>query len=425
MASIWKERSDLASHWYKTGCAPAVDQALATLVGERISLARNVELGRLLRAQPWGRMTTGNPILDEIYDTWNGPEAIKRLIENGGANLSQAAQRAVRMAQPLFAAQQHVSARAPAIKSVESNGMTAQPNGYETADGKTEVPSLAGVLPDPNFARTEAKNDQRNMPHACSNSQDQPALNQETIVSLFPGQKYPKHMYHASKPAVVVNSEREQAELGPDWSETYVHQAYPKCKYHWSGKTFTVKSADEEAALGGGWADTPAAFQPYQGPRKPKTQQHDPTKWVNKWAVSGLTEDVRRKIKAQLLRADAAFWRSPDTPSAFLDPMRQAFIGIAEMLSKEGILTERLLQNELPALVWDSAIAAGWYRTASEMRENIFPERLGNYWVWRDNGTDWNFMNENDFVYIVGYSTPKSRSGWRGYWRTPRKIICS
>ena len=38
-------------------------------------------------------------------------------------------------------------------------------------------------------------------------TEHQPALNQEDIVSLFPGQEYPKHMYHASKPARIVNSD--------------------------------------------------------------------------------------------------------------------------------------------------------------------------------------------------------------------------
>src|ERR1039458_6084949 len=41
------------------------------------------------------------------------------------------------------------------------------------------------------------------------------------------------------------------------------------------------------------------------------------------------------------------------------------------------------------SLVWDSAIAAGWWRCASETPQNIFPERVGHYWVWRDDRTDW------------------------------------
>ena len=33
-------------------------------------------------------------------------------------------------------------------------------------------------------------------------------------------------------------------------------------------------------------------------------------------------------------------------------------------------------------------IAAGWWRCASETPQDIFPERVGHYWVWRDERTD-------------------------------------
>jgi hypothetical protein len=72
--------------------------------------------------------------------------------------------------------------------------------------------------------------------------------------------------------------------------------------------------------------------------------------------------------------------------------MRIAFKGIAQVLFDAGILTEQLLQNETVQLVWDSAIAGGWWRFASETRENIFPERVGHYWAWRDESRDWQVL---------------------------------
>jgi hypothetical protein len=63
--------------------------------------------------------------------------------------------------------------------------------------------------------------------------------------------------------------------------------------------------------------------------------------------------------------------------------MRRAFDGVGQVFFDARILTEQLLQGEIPDLVWDSAIAGGWYRFALESRERIFPERLGNYHVWR------------------------------------------
>ncbi len=92
----------------------------------------------------------------------------------------------------------------------------------------------------------------------------------------------------------------------------------------------------------------------------------DPVKWVEHWPVSDLSNKDRDKIKAQLLKADSEFWKSPDADSTDSAAMKLAFDGIAKVLFEAGILTEHLLHNEIPALVWDSAIAGGWYRFASD-----------------------------------------------------------
>jgi len=110
---------------------------------------------------------------------------------------------------------------------------------------------------------------------------------------------------------------------------TYIHQEYPKCKYSWAGKTVIVHNLEQEAALGGGWADTPAAFTPYRGPRPGRADRDDPLQWVDQWPVAQLSAVDRRRLKAQLLKADAAFWKAPDVPSAEVDTMRLAFVGIA------------------------------------------------------------------------------------------------
>lgn len=136
-------------------------------------------------------------------------------------------------------------------------------------------------------------------------------------------------------------------------------------------------------------ANTPAAFDPYKGARAARAEQPNPAKWVDEWPVPGLCSEHRDKIKAALWRADAAFAKSPGAAGACPDSMRYAFVGIAQLLFDAGILTEQLLQKDIPLLVWDSAIAAGWWRFASETRQDIFPEELGHYWVWRDDGEDW------------------------------------
>jgi hypothetical protein len=168
-----------------------------------------------------------------------------------------------------------------------------------------------------------------------------------------------------------------------------ISREYPKWKYHWTGKGVTVKNSEEERALGGGWANTPAAFDAYKGARSGRTEQQNPVKWVDQWPMPGLCAEHRNKIKAALFRADAVFTRSPDTDSAERVAMRHAFEGIAKVLFDAGILTDQLLNNDMAELVWDSAIAAGWWRFASETRQDIFAEQLGHYWVWRDEREDW------------------------------------
>jgi hypothetical protein len=170
---------------------------------------------------------------------------------------------------------------------------------------------------------------------------------------------------------------------------TLVPEPYPKVKYYWGGKMIKVANAEEDAALEKGWANTPAAFAPYEGPRPPEAENQDPARWIDEWAVVGLSGTHRNRIKAHLMRVDASFWRSPDAASADMDAMRQAFAGIVKILAEAGILTEELLINEIPELVWDSAIAEGWYRCAAAEPQDIFPEQMGHYWVWRDAERDW------------------------------------
>lgn len=147
---------------------------------------------------------------------------------------------------------------------------------------------------------------------------------------------FPKFMHHATKPPVRVHSVQQQLELGAEWSERYIHQAYPKWKYHWNKPAQIVSNSDEEARLGGGWADTPAAFEPYRDPTRARPKQPDLFRWVADWVVPGLSPRDREKIKAQLLKADAAFWKAPDGPSSAADSMKFAFNGIAKVLFDSG-----------------------------------------------------------------------------------------
>ncbi len=237
----------------------------------------------------------------------------------------------------------------------------------------------------------------RGEPSDRSKAIKQPRVNSVVVTkltpsdpaALSPGQEFPRYMYHTSEEPRIVYSAVEEAKLGSQWSRTYIHQAYPSVRYHWVKQPVPVNNAAEEKALGGGWAGTPAVFQPYKGPRPARTDEQDPCKWLDAWTLPGLSSQHRSKIKSQLLRADAAFDRSLDPDQGAIDAMKLAFDGVAGVLFEAGILSEGVLHKYIPELIWDSAIAGGWWRLASESREDIFPEQLGRYWVWRDDSRNW------------------------------------
>lgn len=203
--------------------------------------------------------------------------------------------------------------------------------------------------------------------------------------------KYPKQMYHPSKEPIAVQSMGEQSKLGPDWSEKYIHRKYPKWMCHWSKKSVIVNSAAEEAALGPGWGDH-EDFEPYRQTRR-RPEHADVLKWVDEWTVPGLSTDGRNRIKAALLRADADFWRSTEVLGTYGTFMREAFGRIATILLDLRILTEQQLRKEIPELVWDSAISAGWFQRASTVRSNILPYQAGHYFCWYDDTEDWTLFH--------------------------------
>jgi hypothetical protein len=92
-------------------------------------------------------------------------------------------------------------------------------------------------------------------------------------------------------------------------------------------------------------------------------QQSDAPRWltamVDEVSFPDLPPDVRTKIKAQLLKAAAGCWKSSQL-SASPECMRQAFHAIAQVLFDAQILKADLL-SEISLLVWESAVAGGWF----------------------------------------------------------------
>jgi hypothetical protein len=168
-----------------------------------------------------------------------------------------------------------------------------------------------------------------------------------------------------------------------------IPKPYPRWKYHWSRDAKIVNSLNEETALGGGWADTPGPFEPYRDPNKVRLKEPNPLKWVDGWLPDVLSAEHRKEIAACLWSADSIFWKKANYPTSTAESMCEAFARIAHVLFGAGLLTESRLKEDIPALVWDSAIAGGWWHLASDLPQSIFPYPVGHYWIWRDESRDW------------------------------------
>jgi hypothetical protein len=92
----------------------------------------------------------------------------------------------------------------------------------------------------------------------------------------------------------------------------------------------------------------------------------------------------RTRIKVVLLQAHAAFHRGDfQDPYKFIQPMQQAFDGIASVLFDAKLLTLKFMEDELRLLVSESAVAGGWlYFAGDEPLTEIFPGYIGHASTW-------------------------------------------
>jgi hypothetical protein len=193
-------------------------------------------------------------------------------------------------------------------------------------------------------------------------------------IETFLDAHHPKFMYHATKPPVQVFSRSEIEELGPDWSETYAYQEYPKCKYHRTGKTLTVKDADEEAALGEGWGDS--SVGPFG------LTDADPLRWFDEWELESLPPEARDRIREGLanVHADVIDSVADHDSSARRTSMRKAFELFTLEYLNAALLTEWVMSQSIPRMVYDAAVSAGW-QTGALQKNRRCTIQFGHYWV--------------------------------------------
>jgi hypothetical protein len=189
--------------------------------------------------------------------------------------------------------------------------------------------------------------------------------------------EYPLWMYHAIKPPVQVLNGAQEKALGHDWSREYIHQEYPKWKYHRTGKSLVVKDAEEEAALGEGWGDSPAGPFGLQGA--------DPLRRFDSWDLEGLSPEARGRIRRGVGDAHADVIESgPDHDSRVRQAsMRKVFGLFAEEYLNTGLLTESIIAEAIPQMVYDVAVSGGW-QTGTLKANGTCTLEFGHYWVPND-----------------------------------------
>jgi hypothetical protein len=151
-------------------------------------------------------------------------------------------------------------------------------------------------------------------------------------------------------------------------------QIYPKCKYHRTGRVTTVTDADKEAALGEGWSDSPGGSVVWQGA--------DPCGCFDGWDLGCLSSETQGRIRACLANAHADVIESgPDLDSSVRRAsMRKVFDGFAEEYLKAGLLTESMLGEAIPRMVYEAAVSGSW-QTGSLSKNSGCTLQYGRYWV--------------------------------------------
>jgi len=154
-----------------------------------------------------------------------------------------------------------------------------------------------------------------------------------------------------------------------------IDRAYPKCKYHRTGKTTIVKDVDAEAALGEGWGDSPGGPSGLQ-------DDADPFQRFDTWGLECLRSDARGRIRTGMANAHAGVIESgPDPDSRVRQAsMRKVFGIFAEEYLRAGLLTESMMDDSIPRMVYDAAVSGGW-QTGSLARNGGCTLQFGHYWV--------------------------------------------
>ena len=223
VALVWTSHSEGASIWYQIGCAPAVERAISAVAREELTRVRMVELQRIARTRPPVRSQTNNPILDEVYAHGSDPESIRKLIENGGRNLSPGAQRVVRLVREKLAI-------------VSSGSATASAGSNETASGGKEEPTMRSLAEDAPDREPDLSNTVPDAPAtpAVQTSPPQFAPSRQCFgsVAVFTDPRYPPHDVWQEAYVLIKEALKAWGFKGSEPENAFWNRWLEQCNWH-------------------------------------------------------------------------------------------------------------------------------------------------------------------------------------------------
>jgi hypothetical protein len=162
--------------------------------------------------------------------------------------------------------------------------------------------------------------------------------------------------------------------MPPSFEAQPTYQEYPKMKYHRTGKTVVVNDQEAELCLGEGWGNSP------DGPFG--LQEGNPLQWFDEWGLENVAPAARDRIREALTDAHADVIESgADNESQVRRAsMKRIFDVFAAEYLDAGLLTESMLTDTIPRMVYDAA-ASGRWQTGSLEKNRGCTLQYGHYWV--------------------------------------------
>jgi hypothetical protein len=165
--------------------------------------------------------------------------------------------------------------------------------------------------------------------------------------------------------------------MPPSFEAQPTYQEYPKMRYHRTGKNAVVNDREAELGLGEGWGGSP------DGPFG--LQEGNPLQWLDEWGLECLVTAARDRIREALTDAHANVIESGADHDSKVRraSMKKLFDVIAAECLDAGLLTESMLNDTIPRIVYDAAVSGRWQTGSLEKNSNCTLQ-YGHHWVQHD-----------------------------------------